>query len=174
MSISKQKSRYNEFYDKKKRREKLFKHRIKSNAEKYFPPNLRKSNNKKPQNVGTYSIELESPNQRQNKTEINNNNMNEEKKIGSPTYKELQIIAMEQASNLHTSSEKQLAMKKIVGAVSIRDNPLVDHISGTLPIYQTDDWSFEQRTTCVIIVGICIITIFVTGITILGFMGYSG
>ena len=172
-SISRSKSKYNEMYEKKKQREKNFKHRIKSNTEKYLPPSLRSP--KKDENINenvnsvakvkSYSIALKSPNDNKEKNVIPN---------GSPKYKDVQIYALKEASKLHTSSEREFRLKQIVGAVPQQINENVTFYNGTLQIYETDTFSFESRTQCMIITAIFIVSFMVAFVAILAVMGYSG
>ena len=98
---------------------------------------------------------------------------NIELNINSPTYQELQVMAMWHAYNLRTSSDREIALKRIVGAQGPRVNPLILHPTGTLPLYQTDDFSYEQRTKCMAITGTAIVSVMVIFVAILTVMGYS-
>ena len=183
LSIS-AKSKYNEFYDKKKQLQKLSKHDIESNAEKYLPPNLRSARNSE-SNTKSHPIAL-SPAYRENiddKKEENEKHKivihsaarlrDNDIELNSPTYQELQVMAMQHAYNLRTSSDREIALKRIVGAQGSRVNPLILHPTGTLPLYQTDDFSYEQRTKCMAITGTAIVSVMVIFVAILTVMGYS-
>eukprot|EP01084_Bolivina_argentea_P263624 446270_1 len=185
-SPSKSQSRYNEFYAKKKK-QKLKKYQLKrSNTDKYLPPNLRSPTNEKNDNmtnnsdanIKNYSIALKSPNalnnERNNTIYIRPPDTSRTlppNSARSNTYQEMNAFALQHSSQLYTSAEKEMALKRIVGAIASDD-----HIypTGVLPIYQTDGFTYEQRTHCMILTGGCVLSAMVIFVAILAFMGYSG
>eukprot|EP01083_Nonionella_stella_P274814 933072_1 len=184
---SKSQSRYNDFYAEKKKRQQMVKHQLKrKNTDKYLPPHLRPPSAQDNYNdneiinpgptIKPYSIALKSPNaiydQHEQQKKVIIHKQNNTKPNGT-TYQDIQALALQQANHLQTSSEKELALKRIVGAAAT-SNPLILHAPGTLPIYQTDGFSFEQRTQCMVITGGAVVSLMVTFVAILALMGYSG
>lgn len=86
----------------------------------------------------------------------------------SITYQEKNDKARATAWKLHTSSEREIALKRILGAQTIERNPLHQSAIGTLRVYQTDGFSYEQRTSCIIMTGLCLATLFVIFVIVFG------
>ena len=86
----------------------------------------------------------------------------------SMTYQEKNIKGIATSWNLQTSSEREIALKRILGAQMVGKNPLHQSAIGTLRVYQTDDFSYEQRTSCIILTGLCLATLFVIFVIVFG------
>ena len=143
-------SLYNAYYQKKKERSK-FLHRLSSNRQKYLQTpnkNLDENNSDNKAKIKTYSIALKSPNVKDDdiKSKIM---IHSTKKINdeaadivstttrSPTYQQTKLVALRSAYNLHTSSEKEIALKRILGVQHIKTSKFVQNPTGTLRVYQT-------------------------------------
>ena len=183
---------FNEFYAQKQERQNTFRRRVGVDADKYFPPNLRSPSNEKvadaenddnhlDANVKLYSIALKSPNDIVHNAKHNENEQDKIEILGSKnilspldtnrSYQDIHQMAVQEANQVHTTSERGIKLKRIIGALPRKANPFVQLPNGTAPIYQTADFTWEQRTRCMIISGLFVFTLMLVFVALLIFAG---
>lgn len=168
----------------KKRREKALRYKKQATSEKYLPPKFRSNTQHTSIADTNNSASPTSSKPLQNDKlqvkvvaaeSLHNLNLPAPVLLQSPSrHQDLEMAALQSALNLQTSSNKQIELKRKIGAAASSINRFILTPSGTAPLHQTESFSFRERTKLMVCTGVCVVAVMITFVAILAVMGYSG